>query len=366
MIEKSQYLQRIKRLRAVLAGRGLDAFLVTSPENRLYLSGFSAEDVGISESAGALFVLRNEAVLLTDGRYEVQARNESPGWRVVIYRHGLARCLKGLVRDCRVRGFAYEPGYISCQRLEAIKKALTEIELVSLGGRIETMRSIKSSSEVESIKKAIFAAETVLEGVLRDIRPGMTEKEIAWRIIEGLWQHAEGPSFPPIVASGPNSALPHAVPSDRTVEEGEPILVDMGARLGGYCSDMTRTIFIGEPGPLFREVYSVVRQAQSAAQLALRAGLTGRQVDRIARDVIKDAGYGPRFVHSLGHGVGLAVHEAPTLSKRSRKRLRPGMIVTIEPGIYLPDHGGVRLENMALVKADGAEILSKADWFYEF
>jgi Xaa-Pro aminopeptidase len=168
------------------------------------------------------------------------------------------------------------------------------------------------------------------------------------------------------VASGPNAALPHAVPTDRPIQEGEPILIDMGARLGGYCSDMTRTIFLGEPRSSFKEVYAIVRKAQIAAQEALKAGLTGKQVDQVARDVIKDAGYGPRFVHSLGHGVGLAVHEAPTLSQQSRKMLRPGMVVTVEPGIYLPDQGGVRLENMALVEADGATILSKNDWFYEF
>jgi Xaa-Pro aminopeptidase len=363
---KSHYLKRMKRVRAILAGRGLDALLITCPENRRYLSGFTAEDAGISESAGALLILRREAILLTDGRYEVQARDEAPDWRLVIYKQGLAHALKNLMHDCSVHNLAYEPDYLSCRRFEAIKKALPETKFVSLGGWIETMRSIKSSSEIESLKKAISAAEKVLGGIWEDIGPGMTEKEIAWRIIEGLWQHAEGPSFSPIVASGPNAAFPHAVPTDRPIQEGEPILIDMGARLGGYCSDMTRTIFLGEPRSPFREVYAIVRKAQITAQNALRAGLTGKQVDQVARDVIKYAGYGPRFVHSLGHGVGLAVHEAPTLSQRSRKKLRPGMVVTVEPGIYLPDQGGVRLENMALVKADGATILSKNDWFYEF
>jgi Xaa-Pro aminopeptidase len=363
---KSHYLQRMKRVRAILAGRGLDALLVTCPENRRYLSGFTAEDVGISESAGALLVLRKEAILLTDGRYEVQARDEAPDWRLIIYRRGLAHALKNLMHDRSVHNLAYEPDYLSCRRFEAIKKVLPETEFVSLGGRIETMRSIKSSSEIESLKKAIAAAEKVLGGICIEIGPGMTEKEIAWRIIEGLWRHADGPSFSPIVASGPNAALPHAVPTDRPIQEGEPVLIDMGARLGGYCSDMTRTIFLGEPRSPFREIYIIVRMAQIAAQEALKAGLTGKHVDQVARDVIKDAGYGPRFVHSLGHGVGLAVHEAPTLSQRSRKKLRPGMVVTVEPGIYLPDQGGVRLENMALVEADGATILSKNDWFYEF
>jgi Xaa-Pro aminopeptidase len=278
----------------------------------------------------------------------------------------MARSLKNLMLGCDAHNLAYEPDYLSCQRLDSIKKALPEIKLVPLGGRIETMRSIKSSSEIESLKKAILAAEKVLGGILKDIVPGMTEREIAWRILEGLWQYAEGPSFSPIVASGPNAALPHAVPTDRPIAEGEPILIDMGAKLGGYCSDMTRTVFLGEPKSPFGEIYAIVRNAQIAAQKAIRAGLTGRQVDRVARDVIMDAGYGPKFVHSLGHGVGLAVHEAPILSQRSRKKLRPGMVVTVEPGIYLPDQGGVRLENMVLVEADGVTILSKNDWFHEF
>lgn len=363
---KSYHSKRMKRVRAILAGRGLDALLVTCPENRLYLSGFTAEDVGISESAGALLILRNEAALLTDGRYEVQARDEAPDWNLVIYRRGMARSLKNLMLGCGGHTLAYEPDYLSCQRLEAIKKALPETTLVPLGGRIETMRSIKSSSEIDSLKKAIFAAERVLGGILRDIVPGMTERGIAWRILEGLWQYAEGPSFSPIVASGPNAALPHAVPTDRPIAEGEPILIDMGAKLGGYCSDMTRTVFLGEPKSPFREIYAIVRNAQLAAQEVISAGLTGKQVDKVARDVIRDAGYGSRFVHSLGHGVGLAVHEAPILSQRSRKKLRPGMVVTVEPGIYIPDQGGVRLENMVLVEAEGVTVLSKNDWFYEF
>ena len=363
---KSQYLGRLKRVRLILAGLGLDAFLITCPENRRYLSGFTAEDMGISESAGALLVLRNEAILLTDGRYEVQARDEAPDWHPIIYRQGLSHALKDLIHGSTIHKIAYEPIFLSCQQFSAIRKALPEAEFVALSDRIEAMRSIKAPSEINSIKEAISAAEMVLNSVWRTIRPSITEKEVAWHILEGLWRHAEGPSFFPIVASGPNAALPHAIPTDRPIEEGEPIIVDMGAKLGGYCSDMTRTMFVGEPKAPFKEVYTIVRRAQLAAQGALRAGLTGREVDRIARDVIRAAGYGPRFVHSLGHGVGLAVHEAPILSQRSRKMLRPGMVVTIEPGIYLPGQGGVRLENMALVEANGATILSKKDWFYEF
>jgi Xaa-Pro aminopeptidase len=349
-----------------LLKKGLDALLVTSPENRLYLSGFTAEDVSISESAGALLISSEEAILLTDGRYEVQAKREAPQWDVVIYRRGLVNTLKKIITDHDIYKLAYEPDFLSCRVFDTIKKVLPEIKFISFERRIENMRSIKSLAEIESIKKAVSVAEKILQKVWINIRPGMTEKEIAWDIIEGLWQYADGPSFSPIVASGPNAALPHAVPTDRPIQYGEPILIDMGAKYEGYCSDMTRTIFLGDPKSPFKEIYTIVRKAQIAAQNVLKAGFTGKKIDSVARDMIKDAGYGSKFIHSLGHGVGLAVHEEPILSQNSQRKLRPGMVVTIEPGIYLPNQGGVRLENMALVESDGATMLSKNKWFYEF
>jgi len=362
----SEYFHRLRRVRASIVARGLDGYLVTCPENRRYLSGFSAEDCGLNESSGALFIMRHEAVLLTDGRYEEQARNEAPGWRFIIYRKGLASALGGLVKDCGIRRMAYEPAYISCERFRAIRKHLDDTELVPVSGRVEAMRAVKYPLEIDAIRNAVQAAERIFHRVWHDLRPGMTEREVAWKIMEGLWKEADGPSFPPIVASGPNASLPHAVPTDRTIKSGEPVIVDMGARLRGYCSDMTRTIFAGEPDPLFREIYRIVYRAQTAAQDALKPGVTGREIDSVARSIIRESGYGREFVHSLGHGVGLAVHEAPVLSVRSRKMIRTGMVVTVEPGIYIPGRGGVRLENMALVTADGAEILNSLKWYYEY
>jgi len=228
------------------------------------------------------------------------------------------------------------------------------------------MRSVKDAAELEAINRAIRAAEDVFGQVHSEIRPGMTEKEIAWRILAGLFAVSEGPSFPPIVASGPNAALPHAVPTDRAVREGEPIIIDMGARVDGYCSDMTRTVFLGAPDPAMREIYRLVRTAQRAAEDALRAGITGREADRTAREIITTGGHGDRFIHALGHGVGLAVHESPRLSPRERRVLRPGMVVTVEPGIYLPGVGGVRLEDMVLIQEGGARVLSRNDWYYDW
>ena len=177
----------------------------------------------------------------------------------------------------------------------------------------------------------------------------------------------EGPSFPPIVASGPNAALPHAVPTDRVIQRGETVIIDMGARVEGYCSDMTRTIIPGgDPPEDVRRVYAAVKEAQAAAQKAIREGMTGREADKVARRVIDQAGFGKYFIHSLGHGVGLAVHEQPSLSPRARKKLRAGMVVTVEPGIYIKGLCGVRLENMGLVRPDGLELLSSGRWYYDF
>lgn len=360
------FSRRLRRIRAILRARTMDAFLVTSPENRRYLSGFTAEDATINESSGALFITAGEAVVLTDGRYEIQARLDCPGWQVFIYRKGLKEALKRLARDTGIKTVAYEPVYLTCAVLDAIKKACPHIDLVPLQDRTENLRAIKSPEELNLIKAAITAAEDVFKEVSGSIRPGMTEKEIAWRIIEGLSRRADGPSFPPIVASGPNGALPHAVPTEKPIAEGEPIIIDMGARLNGYASDMTRTVFIGQPKPPFKEIYKTVRKAQIAAQNTIMAGMAARAVDKIARDIIKGAGFGPMFNHSLGHGVGLAVHEAPALSPRNRKTLKHGMVVTIEPGIYLPGQGGVRLENMVYIEEKGGLILGRDEGYYDF
>lgn len=360
------YSSRLRRVRAALAGRGLDGVLVTGPENRRYLSGFRAEDHDFDESSGALLILRREAMLLTDGRYEAQARQEAPGWPIVVYRQGLAPALKELISQARGRRLAFEPRYLAYEAYGRLKKALPDVELLSLEGRIEAMRAEKSPDEVVAIRKAIAVAEAIFDEVWQSLRPGVNEKEVAWRILEGLHKQGYGSSFPPIVASGPNAALPHAVPTNRRIREGEPVIIDMGAKVDGYCSDMTRTAFLGAPADPFRKVYSVVRKAQRAAQESLYAGVTGRRVDAVARRIIEKAGYGPFFAHSLGHGVGLAIHEAPSLSIRARRSLRPGMVVTVEPGIYLPGQGGVRLENMVLVEVDGATVLSQDRWYYEF
>ncbi len=365
-MKKEQTAKRILRLRKSLSARGLDAALITGPDNRFYLSGFLAEDLGYYESAGALLITRNQKFLLTDGRYEIQARQQAASYQTVIYRKGLSAILPELFEENQIKACAFEPAFISCSRYEGLKKAVPDVTWHELGDICETMRLIKDDGECDLIRKAQQAAETVFEKVLPEITPGRTEKEIAFLLLEGLYTLADGPSFPPIVASGPNSALPHAVPSTRKIREGEPVIVDMGARLGGYCSDMTRTVFCGDPTAKFRKVYNTVRTAQQRAQDNIKTGMTGRQADRMARTVIEDVGLGAFFVHSLGHGVGIAIHEAPLLSTRSGRQLKAGMVFTIEPGIYLPDEGGVRLENMGILREGGLEIITSSRWIYDF
>ena len=349
----------MRGLRAWLRAKGLDGILILSPHNRFYLSGFLAEDMGVEESAGALLVLRNQQIIITDGRYREQAGKEAPSWEVVVHRdlaRGIAKATEGL----SLRRLAYEPRFTSCHTMALLKRSLPHVEWVESGDVVEARRGVKSSGEVEAIKGAIEVAEGILREVEQRLRPGMTEREVAASVVHALSTQTDGPSFPPIVASGPNAALPHATPSAREIGHGEPIIVDMGARLRGYCSDMTRTYFVGEPSGRWREIYHLVYRAQRAAIASCGPGVPCREVDRAAREIIEEAGYGNQFCHATGHGVGIAVHEAPSLSRRNRRHLRPGNVVTVEPGIYIPGEGGVRLEAMVLITKEGAVELTSS------
>ncbi len=360
----------ISRIRMTMSHNKLDAVLITSPEDRFYLSGFYAEDVGVKESAGSLLITKEENILLTDSRYLFQAQDEAKGWQILIYKKGLSQGIKEALLHLSHKKkvfIGYQPSFLTCKKMEQIKKTLPNIELkYDIEPILERIRRQKTKTEIETIKRAIDVAEEVFDQIFHELKVGMSEKEVAFKILEGLYKKADGPSFPPIVASGPNAALPHAVPTDRLIKEGEPIIIDMGAILNGYCSDMTRTVFLGEISDYWKNIYKIVKLAQEKAQEALRAGKICKEIDKIARTIIKEHGFGKEFLHSLGHGVGVAVHEPPYLSPRYRKKLLSGMVVTIEPGIYISQKGGVRLENMALVLEDTAQILSSNRWFYDW
>jgi len=353
--------QRIHRVQASLRARGLDAILITEPNNRRYLSGYTPVDHGIQESSGVLLIPKQgRPWLLTDSRFELQAKEEAVGCTVELYRKGLTRLLKALLPSLRVQRLAFESHYMLHSAVGRMQDVLGSIELLPLTGLIEGMREIKSEEEIDLIRQSVRCNEQVLQKVRSLIAAGITEVDLALAIDSTMRQHgAERPSFDTIVAFGTNAAKPHAVPSNRVLQENEMVLIDMGLVLAGYCSDMTRTLFYGEPESVFVERLRIVRKAQLAAVKVIRAGIACREVDQVARQIIADAGYDRCFGHGLGHGVGLAVHESPRLSQRSRKRLKAGMIVTIEPGIYLPDWGGIRLENMAIVRENGCELLNE-------
>jgi len=364
---KRHFRHPVTRVRGMLAARKLDAILITSPENRRYLSGFSAHDMGLQESAGALLVTRQENILLTDSRYKIQAEQEADGWRIEIYRKGLAAHLGHIAREISLKRIGFEPATVTYATMKRLEKCLKDSEFVEMPPKIEEMRSFKQGHEIETIRRAVAVAEEVFNRIWETLEPGCTEREVAWEITRQLGEKSEGPSFPPIVASGPNAALPHAVPTDRVIKPGETVIIDMGAIVDGYCSDMTRTIIPGgDPAKEIRHAYDTVKKAQAVAQECIMAGMTGKEADAVARRVIERAGLGKYFVHSLGHGVGLAVHEAPSLSPRSRKKLRSGMVVTVEPGVYIEGVCGVRLENMGLVQEHGLKVLSSNSWYYDF
>jgi Xaa-Pro aminopeptidase len=355
---------RLARLRARLRDQTFDTFLVLQGENRRYLSGFTGQDGQFDESAGALLITSERQLLATDSRYETQAGNEAPDFEIYVYEQGLASSLPELLRMLQTKRLGFESvrlSYLEFQRFqEHLTREAENVALVPVEDIAENLRMIKEPLEVEAIRKSLALSESVFETLLSTLQAGVTEKAIAWAMEKGLREAgADSLAFSPIVASGPNAALPHAVPTDRVASEGEPILFDWGIRLNGYCSDISRTLVLGSPDDTFKKVYRVAKDAQSMAIEAIKPGVSTQAVDKIARDHIGAKGFKDYFGHALGHGVGLAVHEKPRLSPVRPMNLEVGMVTTVEPGIYIPGWGGVRVENMVVVKEDGAEVLNR-------
>ncbi len=358
--------QRIDALRRHLQTADLDALLILIEANRRYLSGYTAEDGQFDETAGALAVSADHLLLATDSRYELQASQEAPGFDVFCCRTGLLDELPAYLAARGIRRLGFESVRMSVKQHLEFKKKIEQareiIELVPQEGMIEQLRACKDNDEIAATRRAVACAETAFRRLRSSIAPGMTESEIARMLADFMREAgAEGPSFPIIAAAGPNSALPHAVPGRRRLQPGEPLLLDWGARVDGYCSDISRTLFCGRPDETFLKCYAAVRKAQRAAIDGIRAGESCRAVDAVARSIIREAGFEGRFGHSLGHGTGLCIHESPRLSPRSDDTLQADMVVTVEPGIYLRDWGGVRLENQIWVRSDRAEILNTLD-----
>lgn len=345
---------RLTEVRRVLEEKNLPALLVMQAENRRYLSGFKG-------SAGVLLITPTRAILATDFRYWEQSAKQAPDFEIYQAKGALKDYLPGLLAEggspARI---GFESGTVTVAQYQDMQKAAPQVEWSGANGLIENVRAVKDADELALTQKTIDLAEDGLRYLLSILKPGMTEKQAAWELEKYLREHgADGLSFETIIASGPNAALPHYHPAERVIQANEPITIDWGAEIDGYRSDLTRTIVLGEPDAKFREVYGVVLKAQLNAVANIKAGQTGREADAFARDVIVAAGYGDNFGHGLGHGVGLAVHEQPRASYTVEdERLPANSLLTVEPGIYLPGWGGVRIEDMILVKEGGNEVLS--------
>jgi Xaa-Pro aminopeptidase len=356
--QRNSRTRRLRVLRTTMNAKGLDTLLVSQPENRRYLSGF----VG---SAGWLLVSEKSAILATDFRYVEQARHQSPDFEIVRTKRELREWFPDLISSLGCRRLGFEADFVSYEGYQKLGEAIGSqeigVELVPSTGIVEQLRSIKEPEELALITKAAELVDTAFEQVTQVGRPGMTEKALAWELEKSLRQQgSEEMPFEIIVASGPNSALPHARPTDKRVSSGEPVLIDMGAKINGYCSDFTRTFFLGKADKTLKHIYDIVLKAQVAAIEGIQSGMDGPQADRFARSVIEQTGYGDVFGHGLGHGVGLAVHELPTVGPSSSDALVDGMVFTVEPGIYLVGQGGVRIEDTVVLEDGKVRALTKA------
>lgn len=349
---------RIERLRAQFDQRGVDSFVTTDATHVRYLSGFSG-------SSGLLLVGKDEAVLVTDFRYEEQASQEAPDVRIEIARDGLIEKLmetQGLIG----RRVGFESCWLSHKSYLTFKEKFTTSEWIPQEGMVESLSIIKDKTEIAKIREAVRIGDAVFAKVLRLVRPGISERDLAAEIeYVARRSGAEKTAFEPIVASGPHSSMPHAPVTDRRIEEGDLLTVDMGVVYEGYASDLTRTVVIGTPTAKQRRTYEIVLSAQNAALDEARAGIACAALDKVARGIIENAGHGPEFGHSLGHGVGLRVHELPRLSSKEKRILEPGMVVTIEPGIYIAGWGGVRIEDLVVIREGGCENLTRASKAFE-
>jgi Xaa-Pro aminopeptidase len=346
---------RLAALADGLTSAHLDGLLVTGAANVRYLSGFSG-------SSALLFVTAHETLLITDFRYQTQAAEEVGDLaRIVIESQSLWTGLwQQLAQMPYLSVAGFESAHLVHRDFQRLLEAGARYQWRPTLDLVEVLRERKDDGELAYIRAAVEVAEDALDRAITQVREGMSELEVAG-ILESQLRHAgsDGFPFPSIIASGPNAALPHARPTERRLVQGDFLLIDFGARVGGYCSDVTRTFVVGPPSSEQREIYDVVRQANERAVRSVRAGMSGRDADGLARGYIQDRGYGELFGHSLGHGIGLEVHEAPRLAKTADTPLVDGAVVTVEPGIYRPGWGGVRIEDDVHLSAGGAQVLTR-------
>jgi Xaa-Pro aminopeptidase len=349
---------RIQKLRQALTEGEIDGIFISQAENRRYLSGFDG-------SAGFLLITQKNKILATDFRYTAQAKNQAPDYEFFLVSDDISSWFPKLVAELKIKRLGFEAGHITFalhrQLCAILTKGKSPLKLIPVEGMVESLRAVKEPEEIELITKAAEIADAAIEYIKDKIQPGMTEKDVAWEI-ERFMREKDSDTIPfdVIVASGKNSALPHARPSTKTINKGEPIMIDIGARIEGYGSDLSRTICLGTPDDTFKKLYDIVLGAQLGAMAIIKEGMSGAEADNLSRVIIEEAGYGKAFGHGLGHGVGLAPHEQPRLGPNSSDKLVESMVFTIEPGIYLEGWGGVRIEDLVIMEKGKVREISKA------
>ncbi|EMF0035876.1 M24 family metallopeptidase [Enterococcus hirae] len=342
---------RVEKLRKKMQEENLDSFLITSPYNLRYLTNFTG-------TTGLAVITLEKAFFITDFRYTEQAAAQAQGFEIIKNVGPIFEEVADLVQKEGLRELGFEETTVSFLDYSVLEEII-DAQLIPISGMIEELREIKDEEEIAIIEKACSIADLAYDHILKMIQPGMTEIEVANQLdfyMRSLG--ASGVSFETIVASGLRSAMPHGVASKKIIEQGDLITIDFGCYYEGYVSDMTRTFAIGDPGEQLKEIYQIVLEAQLAVLEVAKPGVTGKQLDAVARDYITKHGYGEAFGHSTGHGIGLEIHEGPNVSVRAEKQFVPGNIITDEPGIYLPGIGGVRIEDDLLITSDGNRVLT--------
>ncbi|PAD36890.1 M24 family metallopeptidase [Terribacillus saccharophilus] len=344
-------MEKIEKLRALMEKKKLDAFIVTSAQNRRYISGFTG-------SAGLLIITKSKQLFITDFRYIEQATEQAPDFEIIEHKQSIIQeaAAQLLKEGAQQAGFEHED--VTFALYQQFQNAV-HADLIPASGLIEELRLIKSEAELAIMKTAAEIADAAYTHILTFVKPGMKEIEVSNELEFFMRkQGATQSSFDTIVASGYRSALPHGVASDKEIQKGELVTLDYGALYNGYCSDITRTFAVGEISDKLREIYDIVLEANLRGVAGVKPGITGKEADALTRDYINEKGYGQYFGHSTGHGLGMDVHESPALSFRSDTVLKPGMVVTVEPGIYIPEVGGCRIEDDLVLTADGSERLT--------
>lgn len=342
---------KIEKLRSNFSTLGIDGMLITSPFNRRFISNFTG-------TAGVVLISADQAQFITDFRYVEQASKQCEGFEIVKFSSSIPQEVSQQAKKLGIQKLGYEEDFLTVSTFKAYDKEL-EAELVPVTGVIEKLRLIKTDAEIKILKVAADIADAAFKHILDFLRPGKTELEVS-NELEFFMRRAgaTSSSFDTIVASGHRSALPHGVASDKVIEAGDFVTMDYGAYYNGYVSDITRTVAVGEPDRKLKEIYDIVLEAQARGMAGYKPGITGKEADALTRDYITEKGYSEYYGHSAGHGIGLEIHEGPALSVKSDIVLEPGMVVTCEPGIYIPGLGGVRIEDDTLITKDGNEALT--------